>query len=274
MTGHIPLDVQGRIVTDLEDSPGALLAVSSASRYLNGRARPLLFRDLRLTSQPQLLQLAAIISSSPFVTIPTTVTTLYVDLPSHKPSRGGPDPAAVREALATVLDHFETVHRSTHLDLPWMVSRLLDWGYLGRISANIGRLVVRGTYSWPHELVRALSQMPALRSLVVDASWNSDENHWTFLPAHLHPTAPWNDVGCSAASSKFWTWMVSVEPPLEGVRHVRVKIDGFRSREAAASFVRFFQRYGREVQVLYLWFEEVYWLTYSTVYQGGPHSCR
>jgi hypothetical protein len=174
----------------------------------------------------------------------------------------------VREALAFILNHFDTIEISIALTLPWLLSRVVDWEYLNRSSQSIRKFTLSGTHSSPNNLVEALSHMTSLESLVVDASWNSIEAQWgdppnaTTLPSNL------KEICCSTDSLDFLGWACSLERCPQNLHIIRVKIDGINSRFASICVPPFLKKYGRELRHLYLWFEAIPWD--SSVYGGTP----
>lgn len=272
MASDIPSDVHGEIVDALQGCPATLRALGATSRHLNRRSRPHLFQDVRILSVARLLRLAAVLSFTPFVTIPHSVATLDVDLPKPHTLGDGSDTREVREALASVLDHFEVVWGSVRLDLPWVVSRMLDWWYLGRNCGRIRRFVLTGTHSWPHELVRTLSCMHSLDSLVVDAAWNSEGAQWDFLPTDVALSMELRDVGCSASSLPLLTWMSRLVHWPKTLRTVRIQADGLHSHIAPHRVRSFFDKYGPQTEQVYLWCEEADWLCHETLYRGTSTS--
>jgi hypothetical protein len=77
----IPFDIQEGVVIALGSGcPATLRKLSLASRGLNGCARSILFQHVRILSLTRLLRLASVLHPYRLVTIPTTTTTLHIEL--------------------------------------------------------------------------------------------------------------------------------------------------------------------------------------------------
>jgi hypothetical protein len=158
---------------------------------------------------------------------------------------------------------------SATLNLPWMISRTLDWWYVGEHWGNIQTFVLAGTYSWPHELAHTLSHMTSLDRLVVHAAWNLDEWQWAFLPSDITLSPKLKELECSASSLRLLSWMASLDNGPKGLHLIHIKLDGLTTPFTSHCVTPFFRRYGRSLKHVYLWLEEVDWLMQASVYQGA-----
>ncbi|KAJ3540194.1 hypothetical protein NMY22_g4408 [Coprinellus aureogranulatus] len=253
----IPGDVQEVITSALKECPGALRKMSATSADVNFCTRRILFQDISVHSIRRLVHLSSLLSS-PFCTIPARARTFELRLaPLKDAGRGtGHDSITVGDAIADVLEHFHDVQVSLFLDLPWLVSRHMDWGYL-RSHSNLRQFVLCGSYPWLQDVADTIPHMHALESLIVDATFKTDlydhllENDITF-PENL------KEISLSPSSLPLLGWMSSLEDGPRELHFVRIKIDGVSWHVAffTGGLGKFLERYGSTVAHLYFWFEE------------------
>jgi hypothetical protein len=268
MPANIPFDILGEIVDTLGADPETLQELGFASRELNTLTRPILFWRVHIGSIPRLLQLSSLILTS-FVTIPERVADFCIRIELLKRTDAHFPMSDVREALAIVLHHFDFIGVSTTLNLPWSLSRMVDWEYIRQSPRTIQKLTLSGTHSSPSDLVMALSHMTSLNSLLVDASWNSSKVLWDSLPNQAALPSTLKEICCSANSLDLLRWACSL-PQQTRPRDlciVRAKIDGRNSEFASHFLPLFLEKYGQNLKNLHLWFEEIPFG--SSVYRGA-----
>lgn len=244
--------------------PESLRQLNQASRELNGVARRRQFRAIDLLSVGRLIRLASLLSSQ-HCTIPRAIGHLRLECEAPRFNQRVPySSREVRNAFVAVFGHFN-ISISLSLNLPWVISRLINWDQIERHS-DIRQLSLYGTYPSLIEIINVLSCMPALEILNLTASFAQEIPRDVLLTVATPSTtcipSKLKDVTLSSASLQLMPWMCSFEHGPEKLRLVRIRVDHIG--EHADSFLdvdMFMHKYGRELVGLYIWFEETWYLS-------------
>lgn len=260
----IPPEVHRVIVGWLKDFPDILQRVNLTSSALNSLARSAQFRRIDLLSVDRLVQLASLLSSR-YCTI--AHDTDHLQLEFERPRAGRRirhDGFAIRHALEALFQHFRQVRISLSLDLPWAISRLLDWPDVGQYT-SVGQLTLHGVYPNLLDIPDVLLCMPTLKVLTITASFAEDPAEHSFA----HILVPRNTIVCpklreitlSPASLPLMRWLCSLESGPEDLRLVRIRVDHVGTHaEHFGGIDRFLQMYGRRLAHLCIWFDETWHL--------------
>jgi hypothetical protein len=276
-----PPELQDKIVDMMDDENDfeSLRHISVASKAFVPRARPILFRHIRVLSFESILQLASLLDSK-FCTIPTTAKSLEIEFERPSPGKKLGPPTFTSEdvtaAIATMFEHFQSFEVTISLNLPWTFSRYLDWYYINPYT-NLRKLVAAGTFIWLSDFTQFLYHVPTLECLIIDASFKSDSspsmtiNVGGAVEACRVPSRL-KEVCLSPDSLCLLPWFCLVQAGRPDSLHIlRVKVDSVYAHiRTFCHLVPFLEKYGRELAHLYVWFEEVGTVTHNDlrVFEG------
>ncbi|TEB28555.1 hypothetical protein FA13DRAFT_1711839 [Coprinellus micaceus] len=255
----LPAEICEEIVDLLENFPDALQHISVASKVFVSRARPILFRHIRVLSFKRMVQMGQLLSSN-HCTIPADPSSLEIRFESPFPGRSlGYDYNTVAFALLDAFYYFRSFQSSISMSLPWVFSRNLDWTYLHRYS-GIRKFVLAGTYPWLADLTQCLCHMNALESLIVDASFKSDATpSIPPNPSHRATISPrLTEIALSPQSLCLMDWICELKAGPKHLHTMRLKVDNIESHARFfRDLVHFLEKNGGELAHLFVWFEEI-----------------
>ncbi|TEB33313.1 hypothetical protein FA13DRAFT_1708651 [Coprinellus micaceus] len=259
-----PPELHDKIVDMMdEDDFESLRHISAASKVFVPRARPILFRHIRILSFKSILQLASLLDSS-FCTIPTTAKSLEIQFERPSPGKKLGPPTFTSEdvttAIATMFEHFQSFEVTISLNLPWTFSRYLDWYYINPYT-SLRKLVAAGTFIWLSDFTQFLHHVPTLECLIIDASFKCDSSP----PVTV-------GIGRTVEACRVPSRLKEAGRP-DSLHILRVKIDSVQAHiRTFYHLIPFLKMYGRELAHLYVWFEEIGTISHDdvSVFEGMP----
>lgn len=261
---RLPPELIQEIISTLEDCPDTLQQLSLTSMALNAPARLLEFHRIELRSVGRLVQLASLIQS-PDRTIPKKIGHLSLEFKIPQfPTRTAFPSRIIRNALADVFEYFEVEHSLT-LNLPWTISRLIDWSYIEQY-ATLRSLSLHGTYPHLLDIAIVISRLSALKVLTITASVAQDAPGQALLndllPQHSSVSSELREIVLSPASLQLMDWMRLLQHGLEQLHMVRIRVDHVGNHIHYFRCIDLFlQRFGRTIAHLWIWFDETWHLT-------------
>ncbi|TEB36971.1 hypothetical protein FA13DRAFT_1787256 [Coprinellus micaceus] len=255
----LPPKLHDTIVDTLDDgedsSSQALQHMCAASKEFIPRARPIIFRDIRILSFKSLLQLALLLDSR-LCTIPTTAKSIEIRFEHPFPGRRLPPGFTneeVTSAFGTTFYHFQSVEVAISLNIPWTFGRNLDWYYI-RPYTNLRKFVASGTFIWLSDFADFLHNVRTLECLLIDASFKCSNA--------LSPETFGRNAEVYRVPLTLKELALSPESlPL-------VKVDGVHYHATYFDdIIPFLEMYGGKLRHLYAWFEETTTLTDSRPFE-------
>lgn len=257
----IPLELLQKLVDMLKDDADTLRRLASTSKSLNTFGRRAEFRQVKILSVDSLVRLASLLSSH-ICTVPRGIDSLHLQIaPPQVGSRIPHRSVVVRNTLSVVFRHFR-VHSSLCLDLPWAISRHLDWSRVGQYR-TIREFTLHGAYPSLLDILPVLASMFSLEVLTITASFARDTSNQSIFnivaPLGSVMSSELKEVTLSPASLQIMHWMSLLEHGPEKLHLVRIKVDDVGNHaQHFSSFDVFMQMYGRRLARLCIWFEEIW----------------
>jgi hypothetical protein len=259
----LPPELHDKILDMLEGYHDALKHISETSKAFIPRARPILFRNIRIRSFKHVVQLAELLESK-LCTIPTTAQSLEVQF--EFPVRGKKQEPYISDdvtfAMAHVYEHFLSFEVYIGINVPWIFGRRMDWTYLQPYT-SLRKFSWTGEYTWLCEITEFLYYMPNLECLIADATFKDDRDPPTTVslrrgnaPCRVSTTL--KELALSPQCLPMMRWFCNLESGRPDSLHTfRIKADSIRHHAAYyyQDIVSFFQKYGKGLAHLYAWFD-------------------
>ncbi|KAJ3507008.1 hypothetical protein NMY22_g17068 [Coprinellus aureogranulatus] len=266
VTPIIPVEIKTAIVSHLPHSSSGrvrspLASVAFVSREFASASRPFLFSKTVVIAASRMCQLANLLCS-PHRTIPAQVHTLSLSLNPYE-WRAYTDPHSPWNEMRPFIRGrlwrwINTILKELHprdqliIQLPLLFEREMEWGLVGGVNRQgLTELYLNGSFTSLQSATEALSHMPNLLVLVVEATWLHD-----FIPQGGKLSSKLKLLSIHSRSYPLLAWILDLSESLVNLETFRTALFDCHSRDRLPLLERFLGHYGPNLKNLCLWFSE------------------